>query len=85
MTAAAIGKHVSPWDALDTGAFLLAPEAWSAVEDSPEDCELSVIFGELAKRICFTPWMFPGASWYDVDTVEDPEAASRLIAAGASR
>ena len=85
VTVAAIGKHVSPWDALDTGAFLLAPEAWAAAESSPEDCELSVIFGELAKRDMLHAVDVSGASWYDVDTVEDLEAASRLIAAGASR
>ena len=81
----AIGKHVSPWDALDTGAFLLAPEAWEAVDASPEDCELSVIFGELARRGMLRAVDVSGASWYDVDTAADLEAARRLIAAGEAR
>ena len=81
----AIGKHVSPWDALDTGAFLLAPEAWEAVDAAPEDCELSVIFGELARRGMLRAVDVSGASWYDVETAADLEAARRLIAAGDPR
>ena len=42
-----IGKGLPAWDALDTGAFLLAPEAWQTVDAAPYDCELSVIFSEL--------------------------------------
>ena len=77
-----IGKGLPTWDALDTGAFLLAPEAWQAVDEAPEDCELSVIFSGLARRGALQAVDVSGASWYDVDTVADLEAASRMVAGG---
>jgi choline kinase len=79
---AEIGKNLPAWDALDTGAFLVEPEVWAAVDASPEDCELSVIFGELARRGALLGVDVSGATWYDVDTVEDLEAASRMVAGG---
>jgi choline kinase len=82
-TVRAIGKGLSPWDALDTGAFLLAPNAWDAVDAVAEDCELSDIFQEVARRRQLETVDVSGASWYDVDTAEDLAAAQRLIASGA--
>lgn len=79
----AIGKGLHPWDALDTGAFLLAPSAWEAADAAPEDCELSVIFSELARRGQLESVDVSGASWYDVDTAEDLAAAQRVFAGGA--
>ena len=82
---AAIGKGITPWDALDTGAFLLQPSAWTTIESAPEDCELSIIFGELAQAGQLRGVDVSGASWYDVDTAADLEAANRLLAAGGVR
>ncbi len=82
MNVASIGKGLAPWDALDTGAFLLDPSVWEAVDSAPEDCELSVIFQELARRGQLEGVDVSGASWYDVDTVEDLEAAQRVVAGG---
>jgi choline kinase len=79
---AEIGKNLPAWDALDTGAFLVGPEAWAVVDAAPEDCELSVIFGELARRGALRGVDVSGAAWYDVDTVEDLEAASRMVEGG---
>ena len=79
----AIGKGLHPWDALDTGAFLLAPSAWEAVDAAPEDCELSVIFSELARRGQLQSVDVSGATWYDIDTPEDLAAAHRVFAGGA--
>ncbi|MGE3073105.1 MAG: NTP transferase domain-containing protein [Dehalococcoidia bacterium] len=81
----AIGKHLQPWDALDTGAFLLTPGAWAAVDAAPEDCELSRIFSELVGANGLDAVDVSGASWYDIDTAADLEAASRLVAAGGAR
>ncbi|MGE0601144.1 MAG: NTP transferase domain-containing protein [Dehalococcoidia bacterium] len=81
----AIGKHLEPWDALDTGAFLLTPGAWAAVDAAPEDCELSRIFSELVVAGGLEAVDVSGASWYDIDTAADLEAASRLVAAGGAR
>lgn len=78
-----IGKELDPWDALDTGAFLLSSKAWEAVDAVPGDCELSVVFRELAGRGELHGVDISGASWYDVDTEADLEAAKRLVAAGA--
>lgn len=78
----AIGKGLEPWDALDTGAFLLAPAAWEAVDAVPEDCELSLIFSELARRGLLESVDVSGAPWYDVDTAEDLAAARELVVGG---
>lgn len=80
---AAIGKALEPWDALDTGAFLLAPAAWEAVDAVSEDCELSVIFQELARRGELEAVDVSGAPWYDVDTEEDLAAVRRMVARSA--
>lgn len=79
----AIAKGLEPWDALDTGAFLLAPSAWEAVDAAPEDCELSVIFQELARRGELEAVDVSGAGWYDVDTEEDLAAVRRMVARNA--
>jgi len=79
----AIGKHLPDWDALDTGAFLLAPAAWEAVDAAPEDCELSTIFSVLAASGQLRAVDVSGESWYDVDTAADLEAAHLLLAGGA--
>ncbi len=77
----AIGKHLPAWSALDTGAFYLAPEAWEAVDRVAEDCELSVIFAELARRRLLRAADVSGAFWYDIDTADDLRAASELLMA----
>lgn len=82
---AAIGKGLEPWDALDTGAFLLQADVWETVDASPEDCELSVIFAALAGEGRLEGVDVSGASWYDVDTAADLAAANRLVAAGGAR
>lgn len=78
-----IAKGLEPWDALDTGAFLLAPAVWEAVDAAPEDCELSVIFQALARQGELEAVDVSGAAWYDVDTEEDLVAARRVVAGGA--
>jgi choline kinase len=80
----AIGKALDDWRALDAGAFLLAPGAWDAVDAVDEDCELSVIFGELARRRSLHAADISGAFWYDIDTAEDlANAAAMLSTVGA--
>ncbi len=79
----AIGKQIEGWSALDTGAFLLAPAVWDAVDASPEDCELSIIFSEVARRGLLYAAEVSGEFWYDIDTTEDLAAATTLLAAGA--
>jgi len=75
----AIGKHLDTWQALDTGAFALAPSAWDALDAVPEDCELSVVFTELARREALFAADVSGAFWYDIDTADDLAAAAALL------
>ncbi len=81
----AIGKQLCATSALDTGAFFLAAGAWAAVDAVAEDCELSTIFGELARRRALRAVDVSGAFWYDIDTAEDLAAASAALGGAESR
>ncbi|MBA4181670.1 MAG: hypothetical protein C0506_13860 [Anaerolinea sp.] len=76
----AIGKQLPRWDALDAGAFVLTPAVWDAAATVPEDCELSVIMSELVRRRQLFAADVTGASWYDIDTEEDLQAAAAVVA-----
>lgn len=78
----AIGKHIPRWDALDTGAFLLSPAAWQAVEAAPVDCELGEIYARLVQAGQLAAVDVTGESWYDIDTEEDLAGAGEMLAAG---
>jgi choline kinase len=78
-TVTAIGKHITPYDALDAGAFVLGPPVWDAVESVAEDCELSVIFGALVRGGELFAADISGAFWFDVDTEHDLAAAEDLV------
>ncbi|WP_322817886.1 NTP transferase domain-containing protein [Tepidiforma sp.] len=77
----AIGKHLDPYHALDTGAFLLAPAAWAALDAAPESCELSVVFRLLAAQRSLRAVDIGGAPWFDIDTTADLAAAAAHLAA----
>jgi len=77
----AIGKGLPAWHAIDAGVFSLVPEAWDAVHASPERCELSIIFGLLARTHGLEAVDIAGEFWYDIDTDEDLAAASGALAA----
>ncbi|MEX0784109.1 MAG: NTP transferase domain-containing protein [Dehalococcoidia bacterium] len=81
----AIGKHITPYNALDAGAFLLGPEVWAAADSVGADCELSVIFGALVGRGELFAADISGAFWFDVDTEEDLAAAEDLVRGRAER
>lgn len=75
-----IGKLIEPWSAIDAGAFALRPAAWDFIDQAPEDCDLSAIFGIMAAKGALAAADITGASWYDVDTEEDLLAAeARLL------
>lgn len=76
----AIGKQLPRWDALDAGAFVLTPPVWDAAAAVAEDCELSVIMTELARRGQLFAADVTGASWYDIDTEDDLHAAAAMVA-----
>ena len=69
----AIGKHVNPFDALDTGVFVFAAPIFTALEESAAagDTSLSGGVRRLAARGLMRGVDTLGSSWWDVDTVED--------------
>ena len=75
----AIGKDVTPFNALDAGAFLLDPSAWEGIDAAPEDCELSEIFGQLVVRGTLVAADISGTFWFDVDTEADLADAEELL------
>lgn len=77
----AIGKDVAPYDALDTGAFVLGPAVWEAADSVEDDCELSVIFGALVRRGELFAANVSGTFWFDVDTADDLVVAEDLVRA----
>lgn len=77
----AIGKRIEPYDALDTGAFLLDPAAWAIIDAAPERCELSTIFTAAARARALRAVDVAGAHWFDIDTDADLAAAEALLAA----
>lgn len=78
----AIGKQISQWQALDTGAFLMGPEIWDAVAAAPPDCELSPICSVLLERGRFFAVDATGHPWYDIDTGDDLAAAGLMLGLG---
>ena len=75
----AIGKDLEEFSALDAGAFLLLPSAWTAVDAAPEDCDLSTIFAILARTDGLSAIDISGQFWYDVDTEDDLFAVEALL------
>ena len=80
----AIGKGLTEWDALDAGAFVCSPAIWDALAAAPEDCGLSDICAELARRRRLGTVDVSGLFWYDIDTAADLREAERLLAARAT-
>ena len=76
----AIGKRIRDWTALDAGAFTCSPAVWDAAAAVPEDCTLSTIFGEVARRGLLRAADVTGCFWYDVDTEADLARAEQLLA-----
>jgi choline kinase len=77
----AIGKQVEPWDAIDTGCFLLTRVAFHALQQVGTSERLTVSAGmrQLARRRLLGAVNIDGMPWADVDTQADREAAERLL------
>ena len=77
----AIGKDLTTHDALDTGLFVCAPALFDALELAREngDTTLSGGIRELAARGLMRAADVGGASWCDIDTVDDLAAAESLL------
>jgi choline kinase len=79
----AIGKDVDPWDALDTGMFVFSPILFDALEEARAAGQTTLSAGvqRLAARGLMRAHDVAGASWCDVDTLEDLSAAETLLGA----
>jgi choline kinase len=77
----AIGKHIDPYDAIDTGVFVFSPAIFSALEDSARAGDTSLSGG--VRRLAACGLMrgvdTGGSAWCDIDTVADLLQASSLF------
>jgi choline kinase len=78
----AIGKDLVSYDALDTGLFVCAPSVFDALEVSRAsgDTTLSGGIRQLAAQGLMRGVDIGDASWHDIDTMADLEAAANLLA-----
>lgn len=77
----AIGKEVSPYDAVDTGCFRLDPRVFAALREVARSEPPSVTQGmrRLLGRGELAAVPLAGIRWTDVDTSEDFASAERLL------
>jgi choline kinase len=77
----AIGKDLTPYDALDTGLFVCSPLLFDALEESRRtgDTTLSGGVRQLAARGLMQAVDIGDATWYDIDTMADLETAESLL------
>lgn len=75
-----IGKGIAPWDAIDAGVFLLAPEVLEAVRrwELPEP-SISTIMQRLADAGGLSAVRIGDVRWADVDTPRDRAGAEDLL------
>ncbi len=83
----AIGKDLVEYDALDTGMFVCSPMLFDALEASRAagDTTLSGGIRQLATRGLMRAAEVGDATWCDIDTVSDLEAAESALGATAER
>jgi choline kinase len=76
-----IGKEIRPWDAVDTGCFLLDRRVFDALREVRRPEERSVTAGMLrlsaARQLAAV--QLSGVTWVDVDTGQDRDEAERLF------
>lgn len=78
----AIGKNVEPWDAIDTGCFVLTHTVFGALADvgDSEPRTVSSAMRRLVARGLLGAVDIGGVPWVDVDTPSDRADAERLVA-----
>jgi choline kinase len=81
----AIGKQLDAWNALDTGLFVFAPVLFDALDEAVRNGETTLTAGvrRLAAGGLMRGVSIGAASWCDVDTVADVDAAESLFGAAA--
>jgi choline kinase len=78
----AIGKDLLEYDSLDTGLFVCNPLLFDALDESKAagDTTLSGGIRRLAASGLMQALDIGDAAWYDIDTIEDLEAAESQLA-----
>lgn len=79
----AIGKHLTTWDALDTGMFLFTRSLFDALEEAIDvgETTLSHAVQRLAAAGRMRAANLGPSSWCDIDTLEDVRLAESLFRA----
>jgi choline kinase len=77
----AIGKGITPWDAIDAGCFVLTPAVFDALRDvgNGEPQTVSSGMRRLVAKGALGTADVGGVPWVDVDTPHDHAAAERLL------
>jgi len=77
----AIGKGIEPWDAIDTGCFLLTSSVFDALRrvSSSEPLTVSAGMRQLVADGALGTADVDGVDWIDIDTPSDLAIAERLI------
>lgn len=77
----AIGKHLDPYDALDTGLFVCAPQLFDALDAAraSDDTTLSGGIRRLAARGLVSGVDIGDGVWRDIDTADDLRTAEALL------
>lgn len=77
----AIGKGISPWDAIDAGCFVLTSAIFDALRQVQSDRDRTVSSGmrQLVARGTLGAADVDGLRWVDVDTPADHAIAERLL------
>lgn len=83
----AIGKGLTPWDAVDTGCFRLTSRVFEALRSVPSAQSLTVssAMRRLAAEGAMSAVPIGEVKWVDVDTPEDREIADHLVAVPTTR
>ena len=80
----AIGKTLTRHDALDTGLFVCDPSLFAALEESVNEGDTTLTGGirRLAARGVMRAIDLVDTPWFDIDTLEDLEAAESTLQTG---
>ena len=76
-----IGKHLSRYNALDTGMFLCSPAIFNCLEAAKKngDCSLSDGMRKLAQQRKLRAFDIGGGHWQDVDSPQALEYVERIF------
>jgi choline kinase len=76
----AIGKGIEPWDAVDTGCFVLTPTVFEALRQvlPAQPKTVSAAMRRLVEQEQLFAVQMCGVRWADVDTPDDRASAERL-------